>query len=110
MPTATPTKKSPAVPHPSVAERAAHGKAARAEVPRSSQGKFEPAARRPDPIKLLERQAKTRVPELVPLAPPAVVVAVLRKPREKGVVTVPIATSESQRARATLSALQRRFG
>jgi uncharacterized protein (DUF2252 family) len=56
-----------AVPHLTVAERAARGKAARAEVPRSSHAVFEPPARRPDPIKLLELQAKTRVPELVPI-------------------------------------------
>jgi uncharacterized protein (DUF2252 family) len=67
MATATVSKKSRAVPHPSVAERTARGKAARKEVPRSSHGEFEPAAHRPDPIKLLERQAKTRVPELVPI-------------------------------------------
>ena len=56
-----------AVPHLSVAERVARGKAARAEVPRASQAEFNPPPRRPDPIKLLERQAKTRVPELVPI-------------------------------------------
>jgi uncharacterized protein (DUF2252 family) len=67
MPTATASKRSRAAAHPSVAERVARGKAARAEVPRASQGKYEPAARRPDPIKLLERQAETRVPELVPI-------------------------------------------
>src|SRR5438874_7108606 len=55
------------VPHLTVAERAARGKAARAEVPRSSHAGFEPAPRRPDPVKLLERQAETRVPELVPI-------------------------------------------
>ncbi len=55
------------VAHLSVAERAARGKAARAEVPRSSHALFEPPSRRADPIKLLERQAKTRVPELVPI-------------------------------------------
>ncbi|HZE17698.1 MAG TPA: DUF2252 family protein, partial [Mycobacterium sp.] len=53
--------------HLSVAERAARGKAARAEVPRSSHATFEPSATRADPIELLERQAKTRVPELVPI-------------------------------------------
>jgi uncharacterized protein (DUF2252 family) len=56
-----------AVPHLSVAERAARGKAARSEVPRSSHAVYEPQARRGDPVKLLERQAKTRVPELVPI-------------------------------------------
>ncbi len=54
-------------PHLTVAERAAHGKAARAEVPRSSHALYEPPARRTDPVKLLERQAKSRVPELVPI-------------------------------------------
>ncbi|HEY4427134.1 MAG TPA: DUF2252 domain-containing protein [Solirubrobacteraceae bacterium] len=53
--------------HRSVAERTERGKAARSEVPRSSHASFEPAPRRPDPIRLLERQAKTRVPELVPI-------------------------------------------
>ncbi len=57
----------PATVHLSVDERVARGKAARSAVPRSSHAAFEPAARRPDPIKLLERQAKTRVPELVPI-------------------------------------------
>jgi uncharacterized protein (DUF2252 family) len=50
-----------------MAERAARGKAARAEVPRSSHAVFEPASNRVDPIVLLERQARTRVPELVPI-------------------------------------------
>jgi uncharacterized protein (DUF2252 family) len=50
-----------------VAERTARGKAARAEVPRSAHAVFEPSAARPDPIELLDRQANTRVPELVPI-------------------------------------------
>jgi uncharacterized protein (DUF2252 family) len=50
-----------------VAERVARGKAARAEAPRSSHAVFEPSSTRPDPIELLERQASTRVPELVPI-------------------------------------------
>ena len=58
---------TPPVPHLSVAERVARGKAARAEVPRASHAVFEPSPRRADPVKLLERQAKTRVPELVPI-------------------------------------------
>ena len=57
----------PPVPHLSVAERVARGKAARAEVPRSSHAGFEPVATRVDPVELLERQSKTRVPELVPI-------------------------------------------
>jgi uncharacterized protein (DUF2252 family) len=55
------------VSHLTVAERVARGKQARADVPRSSHAVFEPPTRRPDPIKLLERQAKARVPELVPI-------------------------------------------
>lgn len=55
------------VPHLSVSERIARGKAARAEVPRAHHAVFEPSSERIDPIKLLEDQAKTRVPELVPI-------------------------------------------
>src|SRR4051812_37149702 len=63
-----PRKSQPkTVPHLSVAERTARGKAARAEVPRSSHTTFEPSSARVDPIELLERQATTRVPELVPI-------------------------------------------
>jgi uncharacterized protein (DUF2252 family) len=58
---------APKVKHLTVAERAARGKAARASVPRSSHALYEPAAKRADPIELLERQARTRVPELVPI-------------------------------------------
>ncbi len=55
------------VSHPTVAERVARGKAARAEVPRSAHAMFEPPSGRTDPVALLQRQAKTRVPELVPI-------------------------------------------
>jgi uncharacterized protein (DUF2252 family) len=55
------------VAHLSPAERAARGKAARTEVPRASHAEWEPSSVRPDPIELLEQQAKTRVPELVPI-------------------------------------------
>ena len=48
-------------------ERAKLGKQARSDVPRSAHGDWEPAADRPDPVDVLEGQAKTRVPELVPL-------------------------------------------
>jgi uncharacterized protein (DUF2252 family) len=58
---------TPVVAHLTVAERVARGKAARAEVPRSSHASFEPAPHRADPIELLQRQAQTRVPELVPI-------------------------------------------
>ena len=49
------------------AERAARGKEARAAVPRDSHAAFDPGPDRPDPIGLLEEQAKARVPELVPI-------------------------------------------
>ncbi|HEV3282442.1 MAG TPA: DUF2252 domain-containing protein [Acidimicrobiales bacterium] len=55
------------VQHPSAALRAAQGKEARVLSPRSSQAEFSPASDRPDPVSLLERQATTRVPELVPI-------------------------------------------
>jgi uncharacterized protein (DUF2252 family) len=48
-------------------ERAKLGKDARSEAPRKGHGDWEPAADRPDPVDVLEGQAKTRVPELVPL-------------------------------------------
>ena len=48
-------------------ERAALGKAARAEVPRSSHAEFAPSARRADPVDIIERQSASRVPELVPI-------------------------------------------
>jgi len=51
----------------SPAQRANRGRAARSAVPRSSHGAYEPAAQRPDPIGILEAQAATRVPELVPI-------------------------------------------
>jgi len=49
------------------AERAARGKAARAAVPRDSHAAYDPPADRPDPVGLLERQAATRLPDLVPV-------------------------------------------
>ena len=55
------------VEHFTVAERVARGKAARAEVPRSTHSVWEPPPHRPSPVELLEEQAQTRVPELVPL-------------------------------------------
>ncbi len=55
-----------AVPHFTRSERAARGKAARAEVPRSTHGEIDfPTPR--DPVALLEEQAVSRVPELVPI-------------------------------------------
>src|ERR1039457_5793284 len=48
-------------------ERTAAGKKARKEIPRSSHAEWEPFADRPDPVELLEAQAVTRIPELVPI-------------------------------------------
>jgi uncharacterized protein (DUF2252 family) len=59
--------RSPRVPHLTPLEHVARGKAARADVPRSSHAVFEPSASRPDPVALLEQQATSRVPELVPI-------------------------------------------
>ena len=55
------------IPHLTPSERAARGRAARAEVPRSSHADFTPSTHRPDPVALLEEQATSRVPELVPI-------------------------------------------
>ena len=55
------------VEHPTRAERAARGKAARAEVPRRSHAGFQAPAVRRDPVAVLEEQAQTRVPELIPI-------------------------------------------
>jgi uncharacterized protein (DUF2252 family) len=60
-------KRGAGVAHLSVAERIARGKAARNEMPRAGHASFEPRSDRPDAVELLERQAKTRVAELVPI-------------------------------------------
>ena len=64
MPVADP---SPVLEHPTAAEREARGKAARADVPRSAHAEWKPPKGRRSPVELLEEQAATRVPELVPL-------------------------------------------
>jgi uncharacterized protein (DUF2252 family) len=48
-------------------EREAAGKAARSKAPRKSHATWKPDPKRPDPVKTLERQDATRVPELVPI-------------------------------------------
>jgi uncharacterized protein (DUF2252 family) len=50
-----------------VSEREALGKAARASTPRSSHAGWKPAADREDPVAILQGQAESRVPELVPI-------------------------------------------
>jgi uncharacterized protein (DUF2252 family) len=49
------------------AERAAAGRAARSVARRSSHAGWAPPAGREDPVAILERQARARVPELVPI-------------------------------------------
>ncbi|MEW1779577.1 DUF2252 domain-containing protein [Streptomyces sp. NPDC086777] len=49
------------------ADRAARGKAARKRVPRSAHAGWLPAVDRPDPIAVLERQGRDRLPELLPI-------------------------------------------
>ena len=61
------TVGGPRLPHLSPRERAARGKAARVETPRSRHTEWQAWSERPDPIALLEEQATTRVPELVPI-------------------------------------------
>jgi uncharacterized protein (DUF2252 family) len=55
------------VPHKSEAECKTSGKEARAKVPRELNAVFDPGPNRPDPVSLLQEQAKSRVPELVPI-------------------------------------------
>ncbi|MGO9821408.1 MAG: DUF2252 family protein, partial [Solirubrobacteraceae bacterium] len=55
------------LPHLSLRERAARGKAERAELPRSAHGEWSASSARRDPVELLEEQAVSRVPELVPI-------------------------------------------
>ena len=53
--------------HLTVDERVARGRTARQEAPRPSHGRWEPAPDRPDPVTLLEQQAASRIPDLVPI-------------------------------------------
>jgi uncharacterized protein (DUF2252 family) len=55
------------VPHLTPAESAARGKAERAEVGRAVHREWKSPPDRRDPVDLLEEQAATRVPELVPI-------------------------------------------
>jgi uncharacterized protein (DUF2252 family) len=60
------TRGRPVV-HLTVAERTELGRTARRRSPRARQADFRAGLERPDPIALLELQAGTRVPELVPI-------------------------------------------
>ncbi len=63
----TPTKSQAADLDSTAAKSAAAGKAARENASRSSHAEWEPAKDRTDPVEVLEGQAKSRVPELVPI-------------------------------------------
>ena len=69
MPSATATAPTKSQPEElaTADERAAAGKAAREKTSRASHGDWAPAARRRDPVKVLEDQSKGRVQELVPI-------------------------------------------
>ena len=67
MATTARTTRTKVVVHLTVDERIARGKAARAEVPRSRHAEYEAPHDRADPVTLLEDQARTRLPELVPI-------------------------------------------
>ena len=54
-------------PHPTPAERAARGKAARSAVPRSSHAGWIASADRSDPVAILEAQSADRTQQLVPI-------------------------------------------
>ena len=56
-----------AVPHFTSTERVARGRAARVDLPRSVHAGWEPAPLRRSPVELLEEQAKSRLPELIPI-------------------------------------------
>jgi uncharacterized protein (DUF2252 family) len=61
------TRRPRKVVHLTVEQRAAIGKAARAAVPRSSHADWQSHQERPDPVGLLEEQAPSRLPDLVPI-------------------------------------------
>ncbi|MFJ8195944.1 DUF2252 domain-containing protein [Streptomyces sp. NPDC096152] len=53
--------------HATPAERAAAGRAARQRMRRSAHAAWIPSADRPDPVAVLERQGRDRLPELLPV-------------------------------------------
>lgn len=70
LPTAPPYASvldSALAPRPTVAERRAAGKALRERVRRAAHAEYRPSPQRPDPVAILEAQARTRLPELVPI-------------------------------------------
>src|SRR4051794_12706358 len=53
--------------HPSLDERAEHGRRAREHTPLDSHTGWRPATNRPDPVAVLDEQNRTREPDLVPV-------------------------------------------
>src|SRR5215213_1673047 len=70
-PNLSPETPKAATDHPAAApshqQRHERGRAARRVVPRGGQAECKPATDRPDPIDLLEAQAKDRLPDLLPI-------------------------------------------
>ena len=59
--------RSVLAPRPTIAERLAAGKALRMRVPRAAHAEYKPSGTRQDPIAIIKAQAKTRLPQLVPI-------------------------------------------
>jgi len=59
--------RSALVQRSSIAERLAAGKALRSRVPRAAHAEYSPAVGRQDPVAIIKAQAKTRLPQLVPI-------------------------------------------
>jgi len=53
--------------HPSLEERAEHGRQARAQAPLDAHAGWRPAGDRPDPVALLDEQNRMREPDLIPV-------------------------------------------
>jgi uncharacterized protein (DUF2252 family) len=62
-----PVSDSAVIPHPTVEERAAAGVAARDRLPREQLGELVITADRPSVVEVMEAQAASRVPELIPI-------------------------------------------
>jgi hypothetical protein len=62
-------------------ERVARGRRARSDVPRSTHAGWTAPDDRPDPVGLLEEQAASRVPELVPIRHGRMIASPLAFPR-----------------------------
>src|SRR6201999_759545 len=66
--TTAPSKPASAtLPHLTTADRIELGKGARRVAPRATQGAWTRPSKRADPVAILEEQALSRVPDLVPI-------------------------------------------